>query len=359
VSFLIAWFASIASRVALPGADTVPRGAMAAFACVLGLVLVAGAQRLASHPTDRTVRRVATIGAWPEQLTPHEITLACEGRIPADPANPLRVALARANDGLLAAARREARAGATLVLWPEANALVDVAEAPQFLRRAAQLAAAEHVEMLMGVGVIHPGTPRPFENVAFWIDATGHTRLEHTKSHAVPGWEASIMRPGAPRLAVAHLAAGRSTASICFETDFPSLIRQAGRARADLLGIVANDARGFAAIHAQMARARAIENGTPIVRAASHGTSAAWDACGRPLATLDAFAPGAGTMVAQVPSGAVPTLYARWGDWFAWLCVAALAALFAATLASPVQRATAGRGELRPAAMARAAGVTS
>jgi apolipoprotein N-acyltransferase len=41
-------------------------------------------------------------------------------------------------------------------------------------------------------------------------------------------------------------------------------------------------------------------------------------------ARLDHLAPGDSTLVAQVPIGHVPTLYARVGDLFSWLCVAGL-----------------------------------
>ena len=44
---------------------------------------------------------------------------------------------------------------------------------------------------------------------------------------------------------------------------------------------------------------------------------------GRVLGTADDFAPGDRTLVAQIPVGHVPTLYARIGDAFAWMCVAA------------------------------------
>jgi apolipoprotein N-acyltransferase len=67
---------------------------------------------------------------------------------------------------------------------------------------------------------------------------------------------------------------------------------------------------------------RAIENGTSIPRATSAGMSAAFDATGRTLAVVDHFS-NQRTMVAQIPIGAVPTIYARVGDLFAWLCIVA------------------------------------
>ena len=81
---------------------------------------------------------------------------------------------------------------------------------------------------------------------------------------------------------------------------------------------------------------RAIENGVPLVRAAASGLSGAFDPWGRVLAVSDFFAAGDRTMTAQIPMGRVPTLYAKTGDLFAWLCVAVLVVTLA--IAMPVSR---------------------
>ena len=86
----------------------------------------------------------------------------------------------------------------------------------------------------------------------------------------------------------------------------------------------ANDWKEIKNIHVQMAAFRAIENGVPLVRPAASGLSSAFDPWGRVLGVADYFAAGDRTMTAQVPIGGVPTLYARTGDLFAWLCVAGL-----------------------------------
>jgi apolipoprotein N-acyltransferase len=76
---------------------------------------------------------------------------------------------------------------------------------------------------------------------------------------------------------------------------------------------------------------RAIENGMSIVRAAASGLSGAIDPWGRVLGLADYFARGDRTMTAQVPIGRVPTLYAKTGDLFAWLCVAGVVAVLGIT----------------------------
>jgi apolipoprotein N-acyltransferase len=112
-------------------------------------------------------------------------------------------------------------------------------------------------------------------------------------------------------------------------------------------------------IHFQMQAFRAIENGFPLVRAASNGISTAFDPWGRVLGLADDFAADDGTMTAQVPIGGMRTLYTGTGDLFAWLCVAALAiglgaAAFAPRARSPITERLGPRAGLstRPPAVA-------
>jgi apolipoprotein N-acyltransferase len=131
------------------------------------------------------------------------------------------------------------------------------------------------------------------------------------------------MRRGEGLMKVITTEYGRFATAICFEADFPEFIRQAGQAQADVLLLPANDWRTIKHQHMEMAAFRAVENGTAILRAAASGVSSAFDPWGRTLAWADFFAPGDRTMTAQVPLGGVRTLYARTGDVFGWLCVAA------------------------------------
>jgi apolipoprotein N-acyltransferase len=221
--------------------------------------------------------------------------------------------------------RREARAGARLVAWPEQNLLVFAKDEAAFIQRARTLAAEEHVYLAIGMGTIHLDERLPFENKALLIDPDGRIVVSYLKNHPVFGWEASIMRRGDGRLPVVTTRDGRMSTAICFDADFPEFIRQAGQGDADLLILPANDARSFRTMHAQMAVFRAIENGVSIVRPAASGLSSAVDPWGRVVALSDYFAPGDRTMTAQVAVAGIPTLYARIGDLFAWLCVAGLA----------------------------------
>jgi len=124
---------------------------------------------------------------------------------------------------------------------------------------------------------------------------------------------------------------GRIASVICFDLDFPSLLRQAGQARVDLMFVPANDWKAVAALHQHQATFRAIEQGFALVRATSNGISVASDSHGRVVGMTNSFATGDGVLVAQVPVQGVPTIYARIGDLFAWGCVLGCVAFMAWT----------------------------
>ena len=84
--------------------------------------------------------------------------------------------------------------------------------------------------------------------------------------------------------------------------------------------------------HAEMATFRAIENGVALARPTSDGVSMAVDNRGRVLASADSYAAEQTVMVINVPTHGTPTLYARIGDSFAYLCAAGLVVLVALAL---------------------------
>ena len=192
------------------------------------------------------------------------MTRITEGRVRPEELARTIDKLRQLHDWFLDGSRREARAGARLIAWPEANLLVFRDDEPAFLERAKRLAAEEDVYLAMGIASIHPGASKPFENKMVLVDPSGTIIMNYLKSHPVTGWEASIMEPGDGHMPVVATTAGRMATAICFDADFPEFIRQAGQGRADLLIVPANEWKDIKNVHVQMAAFRAIENGVPL-----------------------------------------------------------------------------------------------
>ncbi len=334
ITFLMAWSVSTAEVAWRAGFDwSVVRVPVLACATVCAAAFAAGIVRVAVAATDRAAMRVAALNRPIDLFAPGEMTRITEGRVAPAERAAIDAKLAALHAWFLDGSRREAHAGARLVVWPEQNLLVFKEDEAPFLARAQRLAAEERIYLAMGMGTIHLGDALPFENKLVLVNPSGRIVLSYVKSHPVPGWEASIMRRGDGRLPVVETPEGRIAAAICYDGSFPEFIRQAAAGSADVLILPVNDWKAVKGAHFQMHAFRAIEAGVPIVRAAASGISGVFDPWGRVLGVSDFFAPGDRTLIAQLPLGSVRTLYAQTGDLFAWLCVAGAAAALAIELA--------------------------
>jgi apolipoprotein N-acyltransferase len=325
IAFLVTWFGPIVNYAwdrQFQGAQAVT--ALILYGVILGIVLLAGGARLAFSRDTKTVR-TAAIG-WPEELVGRDTVWRVFTPKPLEDAEQLalRDAYARLQDYFLAETRREARAGAKIILWPEINLMVFRADEDAFMARARQLAREEHVYLLMGIGVHRPAEARPLENKAVLIDPAGEIAFSYVKTHPVPGPEAMVSAPGDGRPPTHDTEYGRLATVICYDMDFPPLLRRVGRARADILLVPASDGKDIVQLHHVQAVFRAIENGVSMLRAARWGLSSAVDPFGRTLASMDDSIAVQKAMVAQLPIAGVATIYSRIGDLFAWLCAAGL-----------------------------------
>ena len=162
-------------------------------------------------------------------------------------------------------------------------------------------------------------------NQVMLVAPDGSVEWTYEKSNPIPVLEPYEAGPGV--LPTADTPAGRLSTVICYDADFPGLVRQAGAADVDTILISANTWEGIKEMHARNAVFRAVENGASLFRQASRGRANAVDHQGRTLATTDYFTTDQQTLVAYVPTEGVTTVYARIGDTFAWLCVAGLVGL--------------------------------
>jgi apolipoprotein N-acyltransferase len=293
LTFLMGWCASTFEMAWSRGFDWSVVG-LPVLTCAVGLgtVLVGGAVRLASAPTDRAAVRVATLNRPVDLFIPGEITRIAEGSVPPADYDRLNAKLARLHDWFLDGSRREARAGARIIVWPETSLLIFKEDEDAFLSRAQQLASDEHVFLAMGMGTVRRGAILPLENKLVAIDPSGRISMSYLKSHPVAGWETGIMRVGEGRVPVMAASGRRIAGAICYDADFPEFIRQAAQNSADLLIVPANDWKTIKDIHFQMHAFRAIETGLPVIRAAASGLSSAVDPWGRVLGVADYFAEG-------------------------------------------------------------------
>lgn len=327
ITFLIGWFAAVGNLIWEDGwKSSAALRTGAVFLATLTLVLIGGGLRLTVFAPRSPTVRIASLSALPRS-TPDALDNLVAGKATAADLTRIRAWATSVDDDLLRRADLAAHNGARIVFWAEGNASVLKQDEGQLLTQGSQLAARDRIYLGMALAVWVPGAARVLENELVMIEPSGAVAWRYRKMHPVPGAEEAMSAPSDGKLRVLDTPFGRLSAAICFDADFPQALRQAGLLNAD---IVLNPANEWAAIdpwHTQMASLRAIEEGTSVIHQASHGLSAAFDYQGNRLAAVDYFRSDAATMIADVPTRGVRTLYSRLGDWFAWLCLAALVAL--------------------------------
>lgn len=318
ITFLIAWFASVVNWAWERDWEwaAIRRG-VALYAGILLLVLAYGEARLWFAPTAENTVRVA--GVIPVDFRARQAEL-----MPATTQDweAFRSMSQERFPLYFDATIREAQAGAKLVLWPEFAAPVAKEDEAALIARGQEVAQQEGIYLGMSMGTLYQDPQTPYEQKILIIDPAGDVVLEHFKYGGV-GFEGNRVN-GDGILRTAQTPFGVISAVICWDTDFPRTVSQAGRNGTDILLSPSLGERGISPLHSTMAVMRAIENGVSLVRVGDNELSIIADPYGRVLATMDFFTAGERVIVAQVPTQGVFTIYSVIGDLVGWVSVAGL-----------------------------------
>ncbi|MGA2428463.1 MAG: apolipoprotein N-acyltransferase [Candidatus Acidiferrum sp.] len=245
-----------------------------------------------------------------------------------------------------------------LLIWPEAPAPFSF-EDPQFAKIASSLAIRFRHPFLAGSiewrQLPDGSNPQrrhilvPY-NSAVLVDPQGQDVFTYDKIHLVPfgeyepfplihrvvqsvSSEVGGFQKGT-KYAVAHLPGGTSLAAfICYEAIYPGEIRNFAAEGAQLFVNISNDGwfghSAAAEQHLRIARVRAVENRRWLVRVTNNGITVSVDPYGRIFSPLPTDVRASADLPYDFRTD--ETLYTRFGDWFAWLCVIISAILLAST----------------------------
>ncbi len=228
-----------------------------------------------------------------------------------------------------------------LIVWPEAAVPFYYSLDPLGTKYVQDIARASGVPLLFGSPYKEnvDGTLLDFNRV-FLISPQGDTIDVYDKMHLVPFGEFVPFRKAlffieklveiigdfglGQRATVFDLNGSRLGVSICYEIIFPDLVRLPVKNGAEYLVNITNDAwfgKSAASYqHISMASLRAVENRTPIVRAANTGISGIIDATGEIRNTTELFTRE--FVVSEIaPNKGPRTFYSQYGDVFSYLCL--------------------------------------
>ncbi len=180
--------------------------------------------------------------------------------------------------------------GADLLLLPELWASGYGLD-PERLRALARPAAAWAAEygdiarayrIALALGCPEQARDRPY-NSAILLDPNGRLRLLWRKSHLFGGFERTAFRPGSDSPAPVPLGDWRIGLLICYEVEFPELVRIAALKGADVLLVPTAVMAPYARIPARLLPARALENGIHLAYANRVGREGPFRFTGRSM----------------------------------------------------------------------------
>jgi apolipoprotein N-acyltransferase len=233
------------------------------------------------------------------------------------------------------------RASVDLIVWPESPAPFYASD-PIFRDALSNLARESHTWVVTGVIGNEPAkADNPASQVfnsAALISPSGQWTARYDKVHLVPFGEylpfpQLFAFAGGLTKEVGQFQAGKSRAPldaggaklgvfICYESVFPSEVRQFADKGAQMFVNLSNDGwygdSGAYAQHLNQTRMRAIENDRWLLSATNTGVTASIDPYGRIVARLPRKQRA--VLPARYALTSVTTFYTRHGDWFAWLC---------------------------------------
>ncbi|MBC2838693.1 nitrilase-related carbon-nitrogen hydrolase [Robiginitalea sp. SC105] len=219
-------------------------------------------------------------------------------------------------DELFARTSDLAGRGARIVVWSEAIGLILAPEESEVVERGKALAREKGIYLFMSLGVINPGPYDPdrllLVNKTVTLTPEGTVANVYLKSNPVPFAEQDYGSDDI--IPVIESPYGKLSPVICYDADFPLFMQQAGQAGTDILIIPSGDWKAIDPYHPHMASLRGIENGASVFRPVSRATSIATDPYGNLLGSSDFFGPEEKTLLVEVPTHGVPTLYNRIGD---------------------------------------------
>ena len=208
--------------------------------------------------------------------------------------------------------RALAQDGANIVVIQEGGVIGMTDQLETMIQNAGILAKEENIYIVLPTFDIQQTPP---VNSIYIVDPNGDVVLHHIK-YGGNMFEGTLK--GNQILQTVDTPYGKLSAIICWDADFPHIVKQAGAQNVDLLIVPAQDWLGVRDIHAGMATFRAVENGLTIFRQTGQGVSLVSDPYGKILNRVDSFEESASEFVSiqkvSTPIGSVNTLYPKLGD---------------------------------------------
>lgn len=306
ITFVIGWFAGLANHIWENGFKFT-RFALVS-SCILLTGFLFGFGRILLKPQPEQNPIIAGF-SLPNETMPSVI-----GQFHSEDETGFRQTVDKLNANQLEQIRTMAQDGANIVVLQEGAIMGMIDQIEAVMHEASIIAVEENIYIVLPTFDLGKS---PAENKVHIIDPNGEVILTHIK-YGGNQFEGTLKGDGV--LQTLDTPYGKFSAVICWDADFPNVIKQAGEQKVDLLFIPSNDWLSVKDIHTGMATFRAVENGMTVYRQVGQGVSIVVDAYGKEYNRVDSF-DGDTTGFTNIqtvatPVGSVDTLYTSLGDLF-------------------------------------------
>ena len=222
---------------------------------------------------------------------------------------------------LIQATINEANAGSRIIVWSEISPKILKKDEDSLFNVFKALAKQQKIYLVATPFTIAAKGAKS-ENKIWLFSPKGSLLLKHYK-YGGNFMEGTV--EGDKMIKAVSTEYGTLSAIICWDGDFPSIVKQVGQLNTDILFIPASDWKEIDPAHSIVSIYRGIENGCSVVRQTRNGLSIMTDARGKIIAQMDHFETHTWITVGQVPTKKRFTLYPMIGDLFGWFSFIGLA----------------------------------
>jgi apolipoprotein N-acyltransferase len=316
LTFMITWFGALLFWVGENYSDKkkVVKGASIYFAILLS-ILFYGSIRLNYPLPDGTVR-VAGIHTHDKRIEGEQMNSFLEKGDTAGFKSISDTIVHR----LIRETIRQSEAGARIVVWSEISAKILQSAEAGYIEKFKQLAREQDIVLIATPFVVSQDEKKS-ENKVLMFSPAGELVLIHYK---YGGNFMEGTKEGNRVISAVATDYGKLSAIICWDGDFPSVVKQVGQLQTDILFEPASDWEQIDPAHSIVTAFRGIENGCSVVRQTRNGLSLMTDPRGKIIAQMDHFNNTSWVTVGQVPNKRWFTLYPVIGDLVGWFSLLGL-----------------------------------
>lgn len=327
LTFMITWLGSVIYWVLENYSlkEKIKQGVII-YSSILILILVYGIIRL-NMPLNNSTVKIAGIHCQDKRVEGEKLNELLEKR---DTINFKTLSNTIINR-LIQETIKQSNAGAKIVVWSEISSKILKRDEDSLIYVFKNLVRQQEIYLVATPYIIATNSSLSFsqndteksvtankksENKALLFSPNGDLVLTHYK-YGGNFMEGTVQ--GDKIIKAINTEYGKLSAIICWDGDFPSIVKQVGKLQSDILIIPASDWEQIDPIHSYVAIFRGIENGCSVIRQTRNGLSIMTDPGGKIISQMDHFKNTTWVTTGQVPDKKWFTLYPIIGDLFGWL----------------------------------------